>query len=419
MKSIVITKSDKVLRGNLVLPASKSISNRLLIIRALGGKDIDIRNLSDAADTLLLTRLLENIDQTNGLKKVVELDTNTAGTVMRFLTAYLSLQPGHWVLTGSDRMKQRPIYILVEALQSLGASIDYLAKLGYPPILIKGTPFCGSEVAIDPGVSSQFGTALLLIAPYLPHGLVLQYKGPVISSPYIQMTIRLMKYFGARIKAGKTRIHVQQGNYKPRTFLVEADWSAAAFWYEAAVFAEEVDLDLQGLYIDSLQGDSILPEIYQNFGIRTDFTSTGVHLSKTHKKMDGFSYDFTDYPDIAPSVIATCAGLGIRGRFEGLKTLRIKESDRLLALKHEIEKFGSEVEISVSMDLIQSLEFKSMNTRFLPDLSFESYGDHRMAMTFAPFALKSGRVRIINPEVVAKSYPRFWEHLVELGFVIH
>jgi 3-phosphoshikimate 1-carboxyvinyltransferase len=419
MKSIVISKPDKSLKGSILLPASKSISNRLLMIRALSGKDFKINNLSEAEDTVLLDKLLEIVLHSNGRKKVVELDAGNAGTVMRFLTSFLSIQPGKWVLTGSDRMKQRPIGILADALVHVGASIDFLAKPAYPPLLIHGCDLHGKELTIDAGVSSQFTTALLLIAPYLPDGLVLHLKGKAVSSPYAGMTIGLMQFFGVKVKQGKTLIHVKPGAYESRDVTVESDWSAAAFWYEAAVFAEEVDLELLGLRFESLQGDAILPVIYQNFGIRTEFTDRGIRLTKVHKKIDGFYYDFTDFPDIAQAVIATCAGIGIRGRFEGVQSLQIKETDRLRAMKNEIEKLGIRVALFREGDLISALEIKPAKPLFPDGLAFETYGDHRTAMTLAPLALKTGTLKILNPDVVAKSYPGFWDHLKSVGFEIH
>ena len=418
MKTILISKPDKILKGRIPLPASKSISNRLLMIRAVSGKDFHINNLSRADDTWLLQKLIATISAGHGRKNVMDLDSANAGTVMRFLTAWLSAKPGKWVLTGSDRMKQRPIGMLAEALKHLGASIEYLSKPGYPPLLITGTKLTGREVTIDPGVSSQFTTALLLIAPYLEHGLILHLKGDKISTPYVDMTIHLMQAFGARIKAGKTRIHVAPGSYDPVEYTVESDWSAASYWYEAAVFADEVELELVGLKFESIQGDAILPAIYQNFGIRTEFTSTGVRLTKVRKKIDGFFFDFTDYPDIAQSVIVTCAGLGIRGRFEGLKSLQIKETDRLQALKNEIEKLNLKVTASNKGDDLPALEIGASKSVFRPGLAFETYGDHRMAMTLAPLALKTGPLKIHNPDVVEKSYPDFWEHLKMTGFEI-
>jgi 3-phosphoshikimate 1-carboxyvinyltransferase len=418
IKTMVITKPDKILKGTVRLPASKSISNRLLMIRALSGKQFDIPGLSVADDTLLLQKLISAVENGNARKKAIEIDAGMAGTAMRFLAAWLSAIPGKWVLTGSDRMKQRPIGILVDALTSLGASIDYLAKPGYPPLLIRGTGLHGRELVIDPGVSSQFTTALLLIAPCIPGGLVLALKGRAVSSPYVKMTLKLMQAFGAKVREGKTRIHVKPGSYAPVDFTVESDWSAAAFWYEAAVFAEEVDIELVGLSQGSLQGDAILPSVYQNFGIVTEFTPSGIRLTKVRKKIDGFYFDFNDYPDIAQAVISTCAGMGIRGRFEGLKSLQIKETDRVRALKNEIGKLGIAAEISTQGDSNLTLEIKSPKSALPGGLTFETYGDHRMAMALAPLVLKTGSLKILNPDVVVKSYPGFWEDLQSLGFEI-
>jgi 3-phosphoshikimate 1-carboxyvinyltransferase len=418
MKSIILGKPDKTLRGDIMLPASKSISNRMLIIHALSGNRLPIPNLSEAADTTLLQKLLSVILSGNGKKKVVELDTANAGTVMRFLTAFLSMKPGKWVLTGSERMKQRPIGILADALIHLGADIEYLAKPGYPPLLINGKPLPGRVLTIDPEVSSQFTTALLLIAPLLPQGMILHLRGKPVSMAYTAMTIRLMELYGATVKQGKTRIHVRSGMYLHKSIPVEADWSAAAFWYESAVFADDVDLALRGLRFDSLQGDAILPAIYQNFGIRTEFTETGVRLTKVVKSIDGFYFDFSNYPDIAQAVIATCAGIGIRGRFEGVQTLQIKETDRLRAMKNEIEKLGIQIAYAGHKDLISALEIHPVKPAFPSGLAFDSYGDHRTAMSLAPIAFKAGTLKIINPDVVAKSYPTFWEHLREVGFTI-
>ncbi len=419
MKAVLVTSPTKILRGKITLPASKSLSNRLLLIRALSGDHFPIHNLSDADDTLLLQDLIDAIQNHQDISRLMEIDTKNAGTVMRFLTAYLATRPGKWMLTGSDRMKQRPIGVLVEALTNLGATIDYLSKIGYPPILIKGNLLSGKEVTIDAGISSQFSTALLLIAPYLPEGLIIHHKGTVVSIPYIRMTTQLMQYYGARPKHGKTCIKVPPGLYTSRDFQVEADWSAAAFWYEAAVFAQEVDLELNGLFQNSLQGDAILPVIYQNFGIHTEFHNTGVRLTRVRKKPEGFYFDFTNYPDIAPSVITTCALLGIRCRFEGLRSLRIKETDRLRALKNELDKIRPDIIVSAPSEVFPSLEFQSAKPFVPPDQTFETYGDHRMAMTFGMLALKSGSVRIMNPDVVMKSYPGYWKHMQELGFVIH
>ncbi len=419
LKSVVVTAPLKKLQGKILLPASKSISNRLLMISAAGGIKLDIGNLSDADDTLLLQKLIATVQSVKKTDRPVELDAGMAGTAMRFLTAWLSVMPGKWILTGCDRMKQRPIGILVDALVHLGASIDYLAKPGFPPLLIRGKKISGHEITIDPGVSSQFVSALLLIAPFMEHGLIVNLKGRPVSSPYMMMTIKMLQSFGVKINVGKTRSQVTPGLNAPGNCNVESDWSAAAFWYEAAVFAVEADFELSGLHAGSLQGDAILPSVYQNFGIQTEYTETGIRLVKTGKKIDGFYYDFTDCPDIAQPVIITCAGLGIRGRFEGLKSLQIKETDRLRALKNEIGKLGTQVELLAQGSDSPAFEIRARKPGFPRGLSFETYDDHRMAMSLAPLALKTGSLRISNPDVVGKSYPQFWKEFQKAGFEIH
>jgi 3-phosphoshikimate 1-carboxyvinyltransferase len=346
------------------------------------------------------------------------MDSANAGTVMRFLTAYLTLIPGKWILTGSDRMKQRPIGVLVEAMRSLGADIEYLGKLGYPPLMIKGKHLKGGEIKVDAGISSQFISALLLIAPILPGGLSIGLQGQAVSFPYINMTLRLLNYFGVETSKGKNKIIIPETNITGKDFNVEADWSAASFWYEAAALAEEVDFILEGLRKDSLQGDAILVDVFKNFGVMSEFIKNGVRLTKVKKRLDGFYFDFTDYPDIAPAVITTCAALGLRGRFEGLKSLRLKETNRLRALENEFKKLGLNLTPDSPSDLVPMIEFANPRFRSNSDLRIETYGDHRMAMTFAPLSVQLGSIRIENPDVVSKSYPQFWENLSSLGFEI-
>ena len=418
MKTLTINKRDKTLKGRIVLPASKSISNRLLVIRALSGKDFQIGGLSESDDTVLLQKILSELPPENNRKKIAEINTGNAGTVMRFMTAFLALQPGKWILTGSDRMKQRPIGILVDALRNLGADIEYLARIGYPPLLIKGYPLQGRETAIECGVSSQFCSALLMIAPYLPDGLVINLKGQPVSGPYIDMTLQLMEHHGSRFRRTGHQIIVKPGTYSECDLIVEADWSAASFWYEAAAMADKVGLELIGLRKESSQGDSILAAIYQDFGIRTEYLKDGIRLTRIQKKIKGYYFNFTDYPDIALPVITTCAVLGIRGRFDGLQSLKIKETNRLLALRNELEKLGICVFMQSTHGTIPVLEFNASSLKVKNDLIIETYGDHRMAMTFAPVALKTGSIKIADPDVVRKSYPQFWEHLEDTGFEI-
>jgi 3-phosphoshikimate 1-carboxyvinyltransferase len=420
MKTITITKADRNLVGSIRLPSSKSISNRLLIIRALASTDFDIAHLSDSDDTLLLEDLLHKIREHQGRALMTELDTSNAGTVMRFLTAYLSMVPGKWILTGSERMKQRPIGILVDGLKSMGAQIDYLSKLGYPPIMIHGTSLKGKEIIVDPGISSQFISALIIIGPRIPGGLTLHLSGPAVSFPYVEMTIGLLKDFGIHVVHERCRIFIPEGDYLPCNFTVESDWSAAAFWYEAAALADLVDLELEGLFRKSLQGDSVISDIFRAFNVVTEFTGKGIHLTKSSQPIqeNKFKFNFSDYPDIAPAVITSCAMLGLNGIFTGLKSLQIKETDRLLALKTEYEKIGITAETYSTGNLIPAMEISASRIACRPGLQIKTYGDHRMAMTFAPLAILNGNIRIEDPEVVTKSYPGFWNDLVSIGFEI-
>lgn len=416
VKTCIVGKDDRRLTGEITLPASKSISNRLMIIHALCGGDFMIRNLSRSDDTWLMIKALEMIRRPRRDGRVQEIDVGNAGTVLRFLTAFLSIHPGKWMLTGSERMKQRPVGILADALNTLGASIDYLGKPGYPPLLITGRRLTGDTVTVNPGVSSQFVSALLLIAPYLPNGLKIRLHGKWVSTPYVTMTIRLMEQCGARIKTGSRTIRVYPGKFNPPLLTVEADWSAAAFWYEAAALAEEVNITLNGLAADSLQGDAVLPDLFRNFGVMTTFLPDGIRLTKVPARTDGFFYDFTDHPDLAQAVIATCAGLGIRGRFEGLKSLRIKETDRLRALIHELEKSGAPIRAASPQTFSHAIDLDTNRLQLNSGICFETYSDHRMAMALAPLALRMGSLKIRNPDVVIKSYPDFWDHMLQLGF---
>jgi 3-phosphoshikimate 1-carboxyvinyltransferase len=421
MKTITIKKSDHNLKGSIRLPSSKSISNRLLIIHALTTANFNIKHLSDSDDTILLQNLLQEIKEHQGRSSMSELDTANAGTVMRFLTAYLSMIPGKWILTGSERMKQRPIGILVDGLKSMDARIDYLSKPGYPPLMIHGTYLKGREIIVDPGISSQFVSALILIGPKLPGGLTLHLSGLPVSFPYVKMTIGLLKDFGINVIQERSRIFIQEGNYQPCNFTVEPDWSAAAFWYEAAALADYVDLELEGLSRKSIQGDSIISDIFQTFNIVTEFTKRGVHLSKLSgsTRENEFKFNFSDHPDIAPAVITSCAMLGIHGLFSGLKSLQLKETDRLMALKTEYEKIGVTAETYSTGNLIPALEIMAGKISGNPDLVINTYDDHRMAMTFAPLAILTGKIQIENPDVVTKSYPGFWSDLVSVGFEIN
>ena len=403
-----ISKPDLSIKGRIALDGSKSISNRVLIIRALSGEDFSIDRLSTSKDSTTMLRLLQN--------EAAVYDAGAAGTTFRFLTAYLSLQPGTQVLTGSDRMKQRPIGSLVDALRQLGARVDYIEKEGYPPLRIHSSENIGTNntLAIPANISSQFISALLMIAPCLRNGLQLQLKGTIVSRPYIEMTLRLMSYFGVQHEWKGDTIDISPQAYQARSFSVEADWSAASYYYAMAAFSDTPDLFLDGLSNIGLQGDAVLVEIMKCFGIQSEFTETGVHLTRFAPAQRFFKWDFIRCPDIAQTLAVVCGGLGVEGHFTGLDTLSIKETDRIAALKNELGK------VNVSFRQLTKEEkgqiWYQVSGKAQVNLPrFSTYEDHRMAMAFAPLSM-FGNIEIEEPNVVEKSYPEFWKDIVILGF---
>jgi 3-phosphoshikimate 1-carboxyvinyltransferase len=413
-----ISKSDRRIVGDITLDGSKSISNRLLIIKALCKKPFEIHNLSTSKDTQTLNQLL---NQQSGNV----FDCGAAGTTFRFLTAYLSLQQGTQILTGSERMKQRPIGKLVAALRSLGCNINYSENEGYPPLEIQSpNALTINELSITADTSSQYITALLLIAPTLPNGLRLTLEGTIVSLPYINMTLALMQHFGVEHAWEDNTIVVKKQEYQSKDITVEADWSAASYYYALAAFADELDLTLRGLFKNSLQGDSVATELGVNFGIDTQFdknTEGVLKLKKTGNPVtELFECDFLKCPDIAQTFAVMCAGTGVQGLFTGLETLFIKETDRVAALKTELIKGGVVFsKLPKRFSKRSQKQFFSIegSTKFDNTPVFPTYEDHRMAMSFAPLAMLHP-VRIEDPSVVNKSYGNFWRDLTVLGFEI-
>lgn len=403
-------KRRKIIPGqHIQISGSKSISNRLLIMQALY-KGILVSNLSDAQDTQLLQEALQSQEDI--------IDIHHAGTAMRFLTAYYSIQKGRRViLTGSDRMKQRPIYPLVDTLRDLGAEIEYTEQEGFPPLKIKGTQIEKSEVTIDASISSQFITALLLIAPKLTHGLKLHLSGELTSKPYIKMTLKLLKELGVQTRFNDSTIEIEP--YEMKTFAtnlrhieVESDWSSASYFYSIAALSKQA-FNLRSFLSHSYQGDSVLKELYWNFfGVNTITDDAELTLSllpeKDFKYPSVIKYNLKDYPDIAQTLCVTAAALQIPFHFTGLKTLLIKETNRLSALKNELYKIGCMTEITD--ESIRSTQYIEPEE----NIKIETYNDHRMAMAFAPFCLVKP-LEIINPDVVEKSYPKFWTHFSQIS----
>lgn len=407
----LISHPTKNIQGEIILTASKSESNRALIIQALCSQRFEIANLATAQDTVTLNGVLS---EPNNQK----IDVGAAGTTMRFLTAYFATRIGTVVLTGSDRMKKRPIGILVNALRDLGADIEYLENEGFPPLKITGKALRGGEIEMDGNVSSQFISALLLISPQLQNGLVIKFKGNITSRPYINMTLKMMEEFRVYGQWHDNSISVSQQNYHIKSdegykYQVEADWSAASYWYAIVALSDKADLTIKGLKHPSLQGDSILAEVFTFFGVKTEYISDGIRITKNRIKDEHFGFDFSDCPDIAQTVAVVVSALSIPALFNGLHTLRIKETDRIQALKNELKKIGTEIDILND----NSVKISPQPIPQLP-VTFSTYEDHRMAMAFSALALKLNEITIEHPEVVNKSYPNFWNDLKSLGFVV-
>ncbi|MBE0662599.1 MAG: 3-phosphoshikimate 1-carboxyvinyltransferase [Bacteroidales bacterium] len=418
MKSFILHRPSSPFSAEIILPASKSISNRLLVMQYLSGNRIAIENLSEADDTRLMMDLLKKIGHhvSEGNKNgICEIDCQNAGTVFRFLTAVLAQQPGNWILTGSDRMLQRPVETLCTALQELGASIEYLGKSGFPPVQIQGAKLRGGRIRIDASQSSQFVSAMLLIAPYLEGGLKIEFQGSIASRPYIDMTLSLIGNSGIKYRHEDSLISIEQGEYSRQSFTVEPDWSSASYGYEAVALMPGSQILFNGLSMKSIQGDAILSDVFKSFGIGSQETGKGLLVSHVAPPAPTFSYNFSNCPDLVPAIAATCTALNIGSTLSGLINLRIKESDRLQALQTELSKINSNIEIS-GKDTLQISKQSALVLRKL--VHFETYQDHRLAMALAPLVVCCETAEIDNPMVVAKSYPDFWDDLRKLGFVV-
>lgn len=403
----LIKSPEEVLRASVQLPASKSISNRALILNALSYSPYDIQNLSDCDDTEVMVRALNS--------NSCDFDIKAAGTAMRFLTAFLSKVIGEWTITGTERMKNRPIKLLVDALNSLGARIEYIEKEGYPPLRIFGSALQGGEISLAGGVSSQYISALLMIAPLMENGLTLNLEGNIISRPYINLTLQLMEQFGVKATWSGQMIRILPQEYKPVHFTVESDWSAASYWYAMMALSKTAEIELLGLFKNSLQGDAAGAKLFAQLGVGTTFTDRGVQLKHNGNVAKKLIYNFVNEPDLAQTFVVVCVLLNIPFRFTGLQSLKIKETDRIEALKTELRKLG--YLLADSNDSI--LEWNGERCEPEVDPVIATYEDHRMAMAFAPAALILPQgIRIADPGVVTKSYPTFWDNLRGAGFTV-
>lgn len=399
-------KTTEAINSSIQLPASKSISNRALILNALSLNSFNIENLSDCDDTNVMVEAFKSGSNL--------IDVKAAGTSMRFLTAFLAISPGEWIITGTERMKERPIHILVDALTSLGARIEYLGKIGYPPLKIKGTALSGGDIYLSGDVSSQFISALLMIAPTMSKGLTIHLEGNVISIPYIKLTLGMMAQFGVKTHWDDRTIRIHPEEYKPTPYVVESDWSAASYWYSMAALMDNAHIELKGLFKNSMQGDSKVADLFLDLGVITEYTKDAVILKKNVRKTKKLFHNFVNEPDLAQTFVVTCCMLGIPFMFTGLQTLKIKETDRIEALKAEMKKLGYLIYDSEN----SILEWNGERCEPEANPVIKTYEDHRMAMAFAPAAIKLGQIDIADPMVVTKSYPRYWDDLKSVGFTI-
>lgn len=401
---ITAPKSD--IFSDIILPASKSISNRALIMGAVGQAQRLIRNLAQCDDTDVLVRALESDGD--------RFDVGAAGTSMRFMTAYLASRPGDWSITGSERMKHRPIAVLVDALRALGAEISYEENEGFPPLRIHGKELKGGHVVLDGGVSSQYISALLMVAPSTKEGISLELVGDIVSVPYIRMTLGMMREMGVESDWRGNVITVRPQRYSLRDYVVESDWSASSYWYEVAALSTQCGIHLPFLRKVSFQGDSAVRQIFAPLGVSTSFEGDGVSLKRAGDVTERMEYDFVEQPDLAQTLVVTCCVLNIPFDFSGVQSLKIKETDRIAALRNECAKFGYVLTEPAEGRLAWTGErCAAQDTPIV-----ETYEDHRMAMSFAPMAMVKGSVLIHHPMVVTKSYPKFWDDLKRAGFSV-
>ena len=406
MKKIKLS-FDKFKDSTIYLNSSKSESNRLLIIKALSEKEITIKNLSKANDSVLLKNLLES-------ENLVVWDAQDAGTSFRFLTSFLAIKKEHVVLSGTERMKQRPVKVLVDALNKIGAEILYLENEGFPPIYVKGKiNQVKNKLDIPGDISSQYISSLLLIAPLLEKGIEINIEEPFYSRPYVNMTLNLMNSFGIKSAVKGNKISIKNQEFSSGSYIVESDWSAASYWYSILSISDNINnLTLQGLKKKSNQGDSVISELMKSFGVNTQYKEDGIVLTKIKFDTEEIELDFRDCPDLAQTILVVAAYHKIKLKVSGVESLKIKETDRLLAMKNELKKIGCDFYEEGNFWILEK-----RNQEIDDELSIDTYKDHRMAMAFAPLASKKSII-INDPDVVVKSYPSYWEDLKKVGFII-
>lgn len=389
------------------LPPSKSISNRLLILNALSMSPYPIENLSDCEDTMVIVNAFQNESNI--------FDMKGSGTAMRFMTAFLASTEGEWIIKGNERMHNRPIDPLVKVLRALGAEVTYLEKEGFPPLKLKGGKLKGGEIYLAGNISSQFASALLMVAPIMENELIIHLENEVISKPYIHLTLGLMQEFGIKSFWEDKEIRIKPQQYVPKQMKVESDWTSASYWYSMAALAENAEIKLLGLHEKSLQGDCFLVNLFSEIGISSEFVKQGVILRKTEATAKKLFHNFVNEPDLAQTFVALSCFKNIPFTFSEVQSLKIKECDRIAALHDECKKLGYNIEI----DENGLMEWNGEKSKRPTSYIIETYDDHRMAMAFTPACQRFDKIEIENPEVVNKSYPNFWKDIQSAGFTIN
>ncbi|MFM2225004.1 MAG: 3-phosphoshikimate 1-carboxyvinyltransferase [Bacteroidota bacterium] len=422
MPSIFINHPTKIINGTVKVPSSKSISNRALILQHLfGDETVTISNVSEAKDTQLLIDCLDQLtfhkkSSSSNYKSAFVVDAWNAGTAFRFLTALLAITPGKWILTGDNRMHQRPIKTLVDALIFLGANISYIEKKGYPPLQIIGTEIYGGHVSMNTQQSSQFVNAMLLIAPTFAKGLTIQLEANPVSESYIDNTIGVLKMFGVECYKQGNYLEVKSTKSINKNYDVESDWSSIAFFVEIAALSNEANIIIENIAAKSIQGDYIICQIAENYGVECVFENNNLVIKKNKnsaaKKKEIFEFDFRSTPDLTQPVAAMSAGLGIDTFFKGIDHLALKETDRIKALENELHKINVQFTRKNDFHILKNPK----EIEPISSISFNTYNDHRMAMSLAPMCLKLGQIEIKDPLVVEKSFPDFWAEMEKLGF---
>lgn len=404
-----ISHPNGILEGELNIAGSKSESNRALMIQAYMGQKCDLLNLSDSNDTRLLSRLLNEIES-SAEGSVHTIDCADAGSVCRFLTSFLAQKKGQWMLTGTERLRQRPIATLVDALRQLGADIAYAQQDGRLPLIIKGARLVTKTIDVDISMSSQFASSLLMLLPTLGEPVQVRLVGELSSLPYLDMTIGMMNHFGAKVSRNDRTINVFASCYKPGRYCVSPDWSSVSYWLEAAALSKDCSILIKGLKPNTMQGDRAAADMFGKLGVSCTFTDNGMLIGKKKNTDKNLLFDFTHTPDLFPAVAATCAALNLKAVFKGLQNLKYKESDRVEAVVEELSKMDARFDIQSDCLVLE----KGIDTQKTP--VFSVHNDHRMAMSLSLLALKCPKVEMFDTDTVKKSYPDFWNDMASLGF---